>query len=696
MKTHLFNIILLLACFALPVAAQTDTKTVPSAPAMPYKLTLNTIGYNNGTVKIEDNTTGGNGIVVVGNDTLAYGAPLSGTPGTANPNATNVKLTITPKASYSIRSNYPKIYKTKDTEKTQLNYTETTLGSIVYTFSMPDSPVTIEVAYATKLKSADDITLKKNYSSSAAVIAELPASAVFTLESGHKVSLPVSGWEYNTTDNDGSGVHNNEESGGSYNTKTAAVNVFTCTLDQAALPQAPNDSLDYTILTNYACKVKVANMAEPLVPTSDDKTLIILPGTGDNLNAKLGNGDQQKPFNGTIGDGQNMITVETIEIDGNVKDATLTLKNIKVEKSGEQPKTEIKDGASVTLIVEGNSDLGKLTVGNGSSVILHPKDGASIGNTQIANSGTFIDSTATVTTVTGTGALDIDASLKGGKQVPVNTPVTLTATTNDPGAEGSTTTFLWQKKNSDGSYTDMDSHTQSPSAVTTFSAPATRAGSAGLTDTYLPPTNTAGSTAYRCLIKREKDNTLTLLSTKSATVTVTPKSDPNTEPSNPSETVYYNVTLPRLTGATTNPDAGKQKVEAWTDFVFTLTLDKDYDQSQPIVTTSRGETLTARISDSAYIVKDVRSDIEIYIAGIVKNTPDVANETVSSDAIKVWTIGSQLHIHTATPTDIYIYTFSGSLSKQLGHLSGDQTIALPQGNYIVVAGNKVFKVQINL
>ena len=699
MKTHLFNIILLLACFALPVAAQTDTKTVPSAPAMPYKLTLNTIGNNNGTVKIEDNTTGGNGIVVVGNDTLAYGAPLSGTPGTANPNATTVKFTITPKANYSRRKNYPKVYKTGDAEKTQLSLTVVSSDNpSVYTFSMPDSPVTIEVAYATKLKSADDITLKKDYSSSTDVIAELPASAVFTLESGHKVSLPVSRWEYNTADNNGSGVHNNGESGGSYNTNTAAVNVFTCTLDQAALPQAPNDSLDYAILTNNTCKVKVANMAKPLVPgTGDsDKTLVILPGTGDNLNAQLGNASQSKPFNGTIGDGQATTTVESIEIDGSVKDATLTLKNIKVEKSGEQPKTEIKAGADITLIVEGNSDLGKLTVGNGSSVILHPKEGASIGSTQIDNSGTFIDSTATVTSVTGTGALDIDANLKGGKQVPVNTPVTLTATTNDAGAKGSTTTFLWQKKNSDGSYTDMDSHTQSPSAVTTFSAPATRAGSAGLTDTYLPPTNTAGSTAYRCLIKREKDNTLTLLSTKSATVTVTPKSNPDTDPSNPSETVYYNVTLPRLTGATTNPDAGKQKVEAWTDFVFTLTLDKDYDQSQPIVTTSRGETLTARISDNAYIVKDVHSDIEIYIAGIVKNTPDVANETVSSDAIKVWTIGSQLHIHTATPTDIYIYTFSGGLSKQLGLLSGDKTIALPQGNYIVVAGNKVFKVQINL
>ena len=379
-----------------------------------------------------------------------------------------------------------------------------------------------------------------------------------------------------------------------------------------------------------------------------------------------------------------------------MKDATLTLKNIKVENNGGQPKTEIKDGASVTLIVEGENNLGNLTVGSGSSVILHTEDGASIGSTQIANSGTFIDSTATVTSVTGTGALDINANLKGGKEVPVDTPVTLTATTNDAGAEGSTTTFLWQKKNSDGSYTDVVTHTQPSSAVATSSTPATRAGSAGLTDTYLPPTNTAGSTAYSCLINRESAGVLTLLSTKSATVTVTPKSNPDTDPSNPSETVYYDVTLPRLTGATTNPDAGKQKVEAWTDFVFTLTLDKDYDQSQPIVTTSRGETLTARISDSAYIVKDVRSDIEIYIAGIVKNTPHVANETVSSDAIKVWAMGSQLHIHTATPTDIYIYNFSGGLSKQLGHLSGDQTIALPQGNYIVVAGNKVFKVQINL
>ena len=61
---------------------------------------------------------------------------------------------------------------------------------------------------------------------------------------------------------------------------------------------------------------------------------------------------------------------------------------------------------------------------------------------------------------------------------------------------------------------------------------------------------------------------------------------------------------------------------------------QEYDQSEPIVTTDRGETITPRSSDGAYIVKYVRSNVEIFIDGVVKNPDPVANETVDTGGIK--------------------------------------------------------------
>lgn len=204
---------------------------------------------------------------------------------------------------------------------------------------------------------------------------------------------------------------------------------------------------------------------------------------------------------------------------------------------------------------------------------------------------------------------------------------------------------------------------------------------------------------YRCQITCTKkvtnnsNNTTTVtttLTTQAATATFTTSGGGTPPPVVP---VYYTVTLPAVEGATTDPVAGSYAVEDGYNFRFYLTLDADYDQSTPVVTTDRGATIEPRSSDGAYIVKDVTRDTAIRIDGIVKNSSSVANETVAPDEIKVWAAASQLHIHAAAPTGIRIYTFSGSLLKQFAPFSGDRTIALPQGNYIVVAGDRVFKVQ---
>lgn len=166
-----------------------------------------------------------------------------------------------------------------------------------------------------------------------------------------------------------------------------------------------------------------------------------------------------------------------------------------------------------------------------------------------------------------------------------------------------------------------------------------------------------------------------------------------TTPPTPPATVYYNVTLPAVEGVTTDPAAGEYEVEAWGSFRFYLTLDKGYDQSEPVVTTDRGETITPRSSDGAYIVKYIRTDMEIFIDGIVKNPAPVANEKIETNHPKVWKTGNQLHIQAVTDEPGYIYTPDGKLQTVCHLIAGEvETVRLPDGIYFVRVGKERFKI----
>ena len=172
-----------------------------------------------------------------------------------------------------------------------------------------------------------------------------------------------------------------------------------------------------------------------------------------------------------------------------------------------------------------------------------------------------------------------------------------------------------------------------------------------------------------------------------------PDPDPVIPDPDPTPTVFHSVTLPQVEGATTDPIASIYEVEAWSSFRFYLTLDKEYDLSEPVVTTDRGETITPRNSDGAYIIKYIRQPVEIYIDNIVKNPDPVANETIKTDQSKVWTEGGCLHIISATTGQLYIYTVEGKLQKKQPVITGETvTIPLPEGFYIIRINNEQFKV----
>ena len=173
--------------------------------------------------------------------------------------------------------------------------------------------------------------------------------------------------------------------------------------------------------------------------------------------------------------------------------------------------------------------------------------------------------------------------------------------------------------------------------------------------------------------------------------------DPTPPP--PPPTVYYTVTLPFVEGAVTDPVAGDYEVESWSTFRFYLTLDADYDESQPVVTTSRGETLQPRTSDGAYLVKYVRTDVEIFIDGIEKNPPPVANEPIRAAAPEpeIWSENACLCIHLPEglpSSPVRIFTPEGRLLDSFRSVPGLIRRQLPTDIYIVQVGATVRKVAV--
>ena len=167
----------------------------------------------------------------------------------------------------------------------------------------------------------------------------------------------------------------------------------------------------------------------------------------------------------------------------------------------------------------------------------------------------------------------------------------------------------------------------------------------------------------------------------------------------PEPTVYYTVTLPFVEGAVTAHVAGDYDVESGSTFRFYLTLDMAYSQSQPVVTTSRGETLQPRTSDGAYLLKYVRTDVEVYIDGILLNPPPVANEPIRAAAPEpeIWSEDACLCIRLpeGLPTSpVRIFTAEGRLLDSFRSTPGLNRRQLPTGIYIVRVGKTVRKVAV--
>lgn len=360
-------------------------------------------------------------------------------------------------------------------------------------------------------------------------------------------------------------------------------------------------------------------------------------------------GQTQTDGDNTVPDGDTLTGDGTTEATKVTPQGDATLENVKTKE------TEIAVGTTsvITLTGTGNA-LGAIT--NAGTLTLNADEGTTVTVTSVANNGTFIDNTGSVTVVTGDASLDLSADDAMPSDHTATGQVTLTA--KPAVAEGADVSYQWQKQEN-GSWTDV-------------SNPYTRAAVAGS-----PDFTTSISGTYRCRITVEKGSVSTTLLTLPATATVNSTPDPDPEPT------YYTVTLPSVEGAATDPVAGSYDVESSDNFRFYLTLDADYNQSVPVVTTSRGETITPRTSDGAYIVKYVHSDLVISIGGIVKNPPPVANAEIQSGT-RIFTRDGSLFITIDRPARAQVFALTGQQIRSLDLPAGTTRVdALATGVYIV-------------
>lgn len=152
---------------------------------------------------------------------------------------------------------------------------------------------------------------------------------------------------------------------------------------------------------------------------------------------------------------------------------------------------------------------------------------------------------------------------------------------------------------------------------------------------------------------------------------------------------YYSITLPSVEGATTSPAAGTYWEYEGSSFRFSLTLDPDYNQSQPVVKVNGTEVTPD--ANGTYTISSIYEDITITIEGITENTP-TGNAEVEENDVKVWAANEQLHLSVPSAERVWIYAFNGSLIRSLDEVDGDITVNLNKGSYIVVIGEKRYKV----
>lgn len=361
-----------------------------------------------------------------------------------------------------------------------------------------------------------------------------------------------------------------------------------------------------------------------------------------------------------------------------VKEATL--ENIEItEHVVGTPSVKVESNAKVNLTLKGTNNLGSIELGKGSTITLKPETAGKDMNEKLSissvrNGGSFTDETATVSLV---------------KDLENHTMIEFTDTVIYQIEDAISVSLRVAGNSLDGDYLLWGEHTiekldnggkweaaQSKSRLRA-DTPAENPNQSA--ETVINLTTTEIGT-YRMKVTSTHIEDETHNATLYFMFTIT---EPEPEPT------YYSITLPSVEGATTSPVAGTYWEIKGSSFSFSLTLDPDYDQSQPIVK-ANGTEVTPD-ANGTYTIASIDGDITITVEGVAENTP-TGNAEVEESDVKVWAADGQLHLSIPTVKHVWIYAFNGNLIRSFEEVAGDVTVSLNKGSYVIVVGEKRYKV----
>lgn len=153
------------------------------------------------------------------------------------------------------------------------------------------------------------------------------------------------------------------------------------------------------------------------------------------------------------------------------------------------------------------------------------------------------------------------------------------------------------------------------------------------------------------------------------------------------------IVVPRVIGATMNPSPGAHAIEIGQPFSFTMTINDDYDRSNPVVLVNGVELQPTNILRSTtyqYTLRNIPGLQVIEVRGVQRNDDSTGNVTMT-EGVKVYASYGTINVETADAANVAIFTITGQQKVQR-MVNGVDSFQLPNGIYIVKVGNDVYKV----
>ena len=696
-------LVCLLAVFSMTARAQEgiETKARPDYPALPFMLTFEAPAEGSASLSIS-----ADGETLTSPTTLHSG--------------TEVTITVTPADGYRMASGYPKVYRTgTPSETVPATFKPDASSGIayLYTFTMPDFPVTVEVEYE-KIQSTVTFANPANGTLTLST-ADAPGSSIVSggeVASGTKVTIaatPNKGYQM---------VFGSLKVSGKVGDKTNTVPL-----------QKEKDGTTYFLMPAYTVEAEVK--FEPiLVALSSEARL-------SSLSYKEGSGEVT-PLPGFLA---STMKYEVLLPNSTQKSATLTLSGQLVDAKAEL----LVNGSPVSVEPTGSFTA---TVPNGSTatLVVTAEDGQTkrtyeVNFTVLPESEYYVkilqpEGGTISVSYTKEGK---EVSVKSGDAVPVGTELSLAHTAlpkyefvsykvnDDPLASGNITVSGTDDLTITAAFTQESSVT--PEEIATIGTPAVPKEKEGQEGTNVPtddnpiviipdavslPSDTELSSLR--LVKEDIEDpakkaeieekakaaaqdagiapdapkivmevtlvkvTTTISATDASTTTAV-------TPVQPSDIVTVRIPYPEGVNKTQHDIViihlrSDGVVDVYSEGNNNLTLEDDYME---ISVASFSPFVVSYTPKSGPVDPDYPDTPD------TPDTPDVPTSNASVEGgIAVWTSANALHIRADRPAEAWVVGLSGASRARFAVVPGETRHALPAGVYLVRIADQTYKVRI--